>query len=179
MLVWCDNDPEEGPLHADFRLSGDGEEIGLFGRLAAGNPVIDSYVFGAQTPDISEGRETDGGLPWVFFTEPTPGASNAGSDHVPEVEVLRLQLLPNEPNPFNTTTTLQFGIPFDGHVLLALYDAGGRCVARLSNGEMAAGTHSLTWNGCDGAGRGQPSGVYFLRLVHGGRAVTRKLVLGP
>ena len=31
LLVWCDNDPEEGSLHTNFRLSGNGEEIGLFG----------------------------------------------------------------------------------------------------------------------------------------------------
>ncbi len=79
IIVWCDNDEDDGPLHTNFKLSGSGEEIGLFGRLAAGNQVIDSYVFGAQTTDISEGRETDGGEPWVFFEIPTPGASNNNS----------------------------------------------------------------------------------------------------
>lgn len=79
LLVWCDNDPEDGPLHTTFKLSGSGEEIGLFGRLAAGNEEIDSYVFGTQTTDISEGRETDGAETWIFFDPPTPGASNGGA----------------------------------------------------------------------------------------------------
>jgi len=78
LLVWCDNDEGDGPLHTNFKLGGSGEEIGLFGRLAAGNLVIDSYAFGEQTTDVSEGRETDGGEPWIFFETPTPGASNEG-----------------------------------------------------------------------------------------------------
>ncbi len=36
MVVWCDNDEEDGPLHTNFKLSGDGEDIALFGRLSAG-----------------------------------------------------------------------------------------------------------------------------------------------
>ncbi|MBU0985206.1 MAG: lamin tail domain-containing protein, partial [candidate division Zixibacteria bacterium] len=76
LLVWTDNDLDDGPLHTNFKLSADGEEIGLFGRLTAGNELIDSYTFGAQTADISEGRESDGGASWVFFETPTPGASN-------------------------------------------------------------------------------------------------------
>ena len=76
LLVWTDNDEGDGPLHTNFKLSGDGEEIGLFGRLAAGNPMIDSYAFGPQTTDVSEGRSTDGGATWQFFSTPTPGASN-------------------------------------------------------------------------------------------------------
>ncbi|HOP05765.1 MAG TPA: lamin tail domain-containing protein [candidate division Zixibacteria bacterium] len=82
MLVWCDNDEEDGPLHTNFKLSGDGEEIGLFGRLASGNELIDSYTFGVQTTDTSEGRSTDGGATWVFFDTPTPGASNTASETV-------------------------------------------------------------------------------------------------
>jgi len=76
LLVWCDNDEEDGPLHTNFKLSGDGEEIGLFGRLAAGNELIDSIVFGVQSDDVSYGRATDGGETWQFFDTPTPGASN-------------------------------------------------------------------------------------------------------
>ncbi len=76
MLVWCDNDEEDGPLHTSFKLDGDGEEIGLFGRLASGNELIDSCSFGPQSDDISLGRSTDGGSTWKLFSDPTPGYSN-------------------------------------------------------------------------------------------------------
>ena len=77
LLLWCDNDQEDGPLHTNFKLSGDGEEIGLFGRLAAGNELIDSIVFDVQSDDVSYGRLPDGGDTWQFFDNPTPGTSNA------------------------------------------------------------------------------------------------------
>ena len=58
----------------NFKLSGGGEEIGLF--LADGTEV-DSVIFGAQSTDISQGRMPDGGESWIFFSTPTPGATNA------------------------------------------------------------------------------------------------------
>ena len=33
-----------------------------------------------QTMDISFGRQTDGGMPWIFFDEPTPGYSNMANE---------------------------------------------------------------------------------------------------
>jgi hypothetical protein len=79
LVVFCDGDPGDGPLHAPFRLSGNGEVVGLFGRVAAGNALIDSHAFGPQTVDVSEGREWDGGEPWITFAIPTPGESNGPS----------------------------------------------------------------------------------------------------
>jgi len=87
LLVWCDNDEEDGLLHTNFKLNGDGEEIGLFGRLADGNEIIDSYDFGLQTTDTSYGRYPNGTNNWQYFYNPTPGASN--NDNVnspPEIE---------------------------------------------------------------------------------------------
>ncbi|MFY0606801.1 MAG: lamin tail domain-containing protein [Cyclobacteriaceae bacterium] len=73
LLFWADGSTDQGPLHLNFSLNGDGEEIGLYyidGR------VIDTYTFGAQVEDVSYGRESDGTDIWRSFTSPTPGASN-------------------------------------------------------------------------------------------------------
>ncbi|MCP4633837.1 MAG: T9SS type A sorting domain-containing protein [candidate division Zixibacteria bacterium] len=88
LLVWCDNDEGDGPLHTNFKLSGGGEEIGLFGRLDAGNGEIDSYIFSVQSPDTSEGRQTDGGEPWVFFSTSTPGTSNGSSATAVSIDMI-------------------------------------------------------------------------------------------
>ena len=74
LVFWADEDQEQGELHTNFKLSGGGEEIGLF--LADGTEV-DSVIFGAQSTDISQGRMPDGGESWIFFSTPTPGATNA------------------------------------------------------------------------------------------------------
>ena len=178
LLVWCDSDPEDGPLHTDFKLSSGGEEIGLFGRLAAGNEMIDSYVFGAQSSDVSEGRATDGGSIWAFFETPTPGGSNGGgSVDIPGVQVARLRLLPNFPNPFNPQTTLSFELPSAGRARLEVFDLRGKLVARLSDEVMLVGRHEVLWGGRDQRGGSVASGVYFSRLSFGGERLTVRMML--
>jgi len=77
VLVWCDNETEEGPLHAPFTLDATTSgEIGLYGPALTGSVELDAYSFGPQTADVSEGREVDGGEPWIFFVRPTPDGSN-------------------------------------------------------------------------------------------------------
>ncbi len=176
LLVWCDSDPEDGPLHASFKLGASGEEIGLFGRLAAGNELIDSRVFGAQTANVSEGRETDGGPTWTTFVTPTPGDSNCGATDVPGAAGL-LRLLPAYPNPFNPITHVRFEIPNAGRVRLDIYDAKGRLVDRLLDESMAPGAHEAVWCGQDRNGTSVGSGVYFARLTHDGMSLTERLTL--
>jgi hypothetical protein len=75
LLVWCDEDPLDGPLHTSFKLAAGGEEIGLF--ESDGISLIDSFEFGSQLANVSTARHGNGTLPWVTFTAPSPNASNA------------------------------------------------------------------------------------------------------
>ncbi|MBC8310146.1 MAG: CotH kinase family protein [Phycisphaerales bacterium] len=81
LLVWADNDAEQGPTHTTFKLGASGEEIGLF--ASDGSTIIDSIVFGAQETDVSYGRLPDGGDDWQSFNAPTPGTMNEVST-IPE-----------------------------------------------------------------------------------------------
>lgn len=54
LLVWADEDGLQGPLHANFKLSGGGEELALF--AADGTTNLDWIEFGAQLSDVSTGR---------------------------------------------------------------------------------------------------------------------------
>jgi CotH kinase protein/Lamin Tail Domain/FlgD Ig-like domain len=177
MVVWCDNDEEDGMLHTSFKLGASGEEIGLYGRLAAGNDLIDSVVFGAQTENVSAGRVTDGAAVWTTFTVPTPGERNAGLSAIPDVLTGLLRLQPNYPNPFNPMTRLRFEIPTSGHVLLEIYDIKGRLITRLKDEAMTAGIHDVTWSGRDHANDAVASGVYFSRLTFGREYRTGRMTL--
>ncbi len=75
LLVWADNEIDEGPLHATFKLSGSGEEIAFVD--SDGASVLDYYAFGTQETDISTGRLIDGGERWVTYPVPSPDALNA------------------------------------------------------------------------------------------------------
>ncbi len=74
LILWADKEPDQGVLHVDIKLSADGEAIGLV--ESDGTTIIDSYIFDAQTVDVSEGRMPDGGDTWQFFDTPTPGMPN-------------------------------------------------------------------------------------------------------
>jgi spore coat protein CotH len=76
LLIWCDKEGGEGPLHASFKLDKSGEEIGLLATDAWGNLLVDSVVFNAQATDVSLGRVPDGGGRWQPLDPPTPGAAN-------------------------------------------------------------------------------------------------------
>ena len=73
LLIWTDNDTEDGYLHTNFKLSADGEEVALFDPDLN---LVDFIQFDEQTDDISFGRVLDGDDNWDFLNQPTPGASN-------------------------------------------------------------------------------------------------------
>ncbi len=177
LVIWCDDDPEDGPLHTTFKLSGSGEEIGLFGRLAAGNELIDSRVFGPQTADISEGRIDDGEPGWVFFNSPTPGSSNNALTNLLPPSELLLVLSNNYPNPFNPQTTFRFNLPGQGRASLSIYDARGQLVVCLHDGVLVAGSHTIAWNGRSHSGGLVSSGIYFSRLEFLGQVRTGRLTM--
>lgn len=76
LLVWADGDLADGPLHASFGLSKNGEEIGLFDSDVAGNALIDAFAFGAQEPDVPMGSMPDAGVFRFRLLDPSPGEPN-------------------------------------------------------------------------------------------------------
>jgi len=86
-------------------------------------------------------------------------------------------VFPNAPNPFNPSTTIRFTLPEAGHVTLAVYDVNGRLVRTLVGGPLAAGCHSVVWDGKDAMGRAVASGVYVYRLTAPQGVVTKRMVL--
>lgn len=76
LLVWADNDEGDPGLHTNFRLSANGEEIGLFMEEAGGMVLIDQVAFDLQSEDTSCGRYPDGSTIWSQLS-PTPGWENA------------------------------------------------------------------------------------------------------
>ena len=76
IILWADDELGEGPLHISPKLSKGGEEIGLSQVIGTEQQFIDSVVFGAQSDDVSSGRDPDGGSSFRFYFQPTPGAPN-------------------------------------------------------------------------------------------------------
>jgi len=108
----------------------------------------------------------------VCLPTAAPGADSPGGGA--PTAPLALQA---SPNPFNPTTRLDFVLPAAGPATLRIHDVRGRAVRTLWHGRLAAGPHSLTWDGADAAGRPLPSGTYLCRLATGSGAAVRKVVL--
>lgn len=84
------------------------------------------------------------------------------------------RLLDPHPNPFNPRSHLRYELSRDGRAELTIHDATGRRVRELLAAELPAGPGFVIWDGRDGAGISQPSGVYFARLTVDGAPVDRK-----
>ena len=78
----------------------------------------------------------------------------------------------NYPNPFNGMTDFRFSIPRSSNVELVLYNVNGQEVARVVDGVMTAGSHSVSFNASH-----LTSGVYLARLKAAGMTATHKLML--
>jgi len=72
LLVWCDGDLDQGPLHAPFGLSRQGESLVLSSREA----TLDKVDFGPLGTDQSLGRTRDGAADWALCGAPSPRRAN-------------------------------------------------------------------------------------------------------
>ena len=90
------------------------------------------------------------------------------------VEITDIESLPNEfilksayPNPFNPTTTIQYGIPGVRDVSIIIYDLMGRKVTTLFDDKQEAGWYEITWNGLLSNGSLAPAGMYLFKIIVG------------
>ncbi len=74
LIIWCDDDQEQGVLHVSKKLKAKGESVILIN--SDGITVVDSVTYESQTTDISMGRNIDNMDEWIFYNNPTPGAAN-------------------------------------------------------------------------------------------------------
>ncbi|MBD3232632.1 MAG: T9SS type A sorting domain-containing protein [candidate division Zixibacteria bacterium] len=81
-------------------------------------------------------------------------------------------LLDNYPNPFNAKTTISFDIAEAGDVNLSVYNIAGQLVQTITNGNLRAGEHRVTWDASSVS-----SGVYFYRLQAGDFVAIKKMNL--
>lgn len=92
---------------------------------------------------------------------------------IPAVEGLRLVAVPN---PFGLSTTVRFSLSRSQRVTLGVYDAGGRKVISLVDGEMPPGCSEVVWDGCDSNGKEVAPGAYFCRVATDEGVETARIV---
>jgi hypothetical protein len=78
----------------------------------------------------------------------------------------------NFPNPFNPSTKISFTIQQNLLAKLTVYDIMGREIAKLIDGQLTAGAHSVDFNAA-----ALPSGVYYYKLEANGFSDVKKMML--
>jgi len=86
-------------------------------------------------------------------------------------------MLAASPNPTSGVTAIAFSLARSGPARLILFDARGRRVRVLLDGQLSAGPHAVSWDGRDQRGSPLPASVYFARLESGGKGLDQKIVL--
>lgn len=159
LAVWADADTTQPGLHAGFRLSG------TEGTLVLSDPDgrrQDWVCWGPQSADVSFGRWPDGSGTFRLMN-PTFLATNDSTVGLaqPAAAVLPELNLSAWPNPVAVSTVVRFNLPNPARVSLRVFDAAGRAVATLVEGELAAGRYDRRLTLPAAA----PGGVFFVRLT--------------
>ncbi|MFM9006076.1 MAG: lamin tail domain-containing protein, partial [Flavobacteriales bacterium] len=123
LLFWADADAEQGVLHANFRLSNNGEYLSL--ASPDGYTLADEIQWSYIAPDTSLGRITDGADEWVLFVVSTPDASNnEGTIYVHESSETHWTAFPNPASEW---------VYFNGPVTASVFDLTGKQIVNFKN----------------------------------------------
>jgi hypothetical protein len=135
------------------------------------NVVIDDMVLhgGARIARVF----THGRSVWEINLDQLVNSAPVSRSGIPATFALEQ----NYPNPFNPATTIGFSLARQEEVRLAVYDLQGRSVRTLAHAILAAGSHSIVWNGRDDLGITVSSGMYICRLLTSSSGQSRKMIL--
>ena len=146
-------------------VGGDGTDYGFcINQAATGEITLLGQWYGATTEAQFYAVQYLGLPMWVDDDDSSP---------LPKDFVL----MPNYPNPFNPTTTIDYLLPRRADVTLTVYNLSGRRVTVLVDGERPAGRNSVTWDGTTADGHRAASGMYLYRLQTDDIDLSRKMVL--
>lgn len=160
IIIWADKDSDQGDMHAEFKLSKDGEEI----YLLHDNIIVDMVTYPSIEDDVSWGRWQDLEDNWAFQAYPTPGLPNSDEQAEEEEEEEEGESSPSSNLGITVSNPLYRGsneVIITGKNSLAnlsVYDLSGRLVVEPFN-SILEGEHTLTLETSDYA-----SGIYILRL---------------
>ncbi len=135
------------PGNTQYNFKGIIDDIRLYDYALSAEEISDLY----QAP-VSIENEGEGVQPESFF------------------------IAPAFPNPFNPSTTINYGIARASHVRANIYDIQGKQVISLENDQKEAGRYALLWNGLDGRDHAVTTGIYFCRIQAGDMSQTIKII---
>jgi hypothetical protein len=103
--------------------------------------------------------------------------TSSGTDTKALVVPTDFSLSQNSPNPFNSSTRIEFTLPIKSRVELGIYNMLGQNVKTLIAGEYTAGFYNVVWDGTNYTGQPVASGIYLYRLAADDKLMVKKMVI--
>jgi hypothetical protein len=148
----------DGGLTWSAKNQGLGAIVGIISLAANSNDLF--------ATKYEPGLGGEGGLPGIWRI---PISAIAAVDPSEPISGISLQ---NYPNPFHSSTTIEYALPNSCYATLRVYNALGEQVAILADGMAEPGEHQITFSGT-----GLPSGMYVFRLSAGSYTQTGVMTL--
>jgi len=83
----------------------------------------------------------------------------------------------NYPNPFNPETSIDYELPLESEVKIAVFNLLGQQIRSLFNGKQNPGRYTISWDGKSDNGLSVATGVYLVRMQAGKFVSVRKVLL--
>lgn len=160
LIIWADEEQEEGVLHTNFKLSAGGEVVILSDPFLN---IVDSVVYGVQTTDMAYARIPNG-IGHFVIQQPTFNDNNENTTGSEEIEAI--SSISVYPNPFTeelwiTGQNLKEGTEYN------ISDQTGRIIksGKLTGNSTAVLVSELS------------SGFYYISLGHDNLNITKAIKL--
>jgi choice-of-anchor B domain-containing protein len=143
-------------------------------RTGSGTHVFQVIAPGYQTESAVLALSDLGTLDHDFLLDDTLLGGPAGTS-----TPAALALTAPSPNPSRAGIAATVELPGSRRVTAEIYDARGRRIRSLFEGDRPAGGHTIQWDGRLSSGEPAPAGVYELRVVAGSQARSERFTLLP
>ncbi|MCD6333515.1 MAG: CotH kinase family protein, partial [Bacteroidales bacterium] len=129
-VLYADGRPSLGANHIGFKLTGEGEMVGISAKTASGFEWIDTLYYPVVFPNASMGRYPDGTDHWtIFANSPTPGKTNTKSNENPTNQDVIISQ--NYPNPFSVQTQIGLLVKKEHNIQVWIRDIHGNSIRLL------------------------------------------------
>lgn len=170
LILWCDNDPNQGPLHTTFKLSALSEMAYLVNPLLQ---IVDGTAYSNQQKDISLGRFPNGVGPYVQMNPSFNGPNSAGLSTTVNPDTPATLTTTLYPNPAADYVMLNLNITnVNQPVTVKLYNSAGQVVKQMKPGYITTTQTQILL-----PVEHLPQGLYVVELSSGNQTHTSSLII--
>ena len=155
VIIWADEDGNQGDTHANFKLSKNGEEVAIFDDLGL---LVDSVTFGTQQQDVAFARLPNGTGNFQTAPYPTPGATN---DFPLSTVVKNTEGYALYPNPASDFVILEWEHNFNINNQLTIVNQLGQVVYAKNNI-----SNQYRWDLVSNTGASVSNGIYYINYQY-------------